>query len=80
VDSIASTPTSLIMRQFLGWLAERPRTDLEIRQGWHSCPHISVWEDALVDGLVCIANDGSRTVVLTARGRRVLAEARKQPF
>ena len=76
--SVTAEPPSLIMLQFLAWVADRPRTDLEIREGWHSCPHISVWEDALVDGLVRIENGGSRTVLLTARGRSVLEGSRSR--
>jgi hypothetical protein len=68
-------PASLIMAQFLVWVAERPRTRDETLEGWHSCPHISVLEDAIVHGLVCFDNDGSRTVHLTPRGRTVLERA-----
>lgn len=64
-----------IMVQFLGWVAERPRTRSEALEGWHSCPHISALEDAIVAGLVCFDNDGSRTVRLTARGRAALKQA-----
>ena len=41
---------SLIMMQFLAWVADRPRTREQAVEAWHSCPHISVWEDAVVDG------------------------------
>jgi hypothetical protein len=67
-----SEPASPAMLQFLAWVADRQRTDRDVREGCHSCPHISVWEDALVDGLVRIENDGSRAVVLTAHGRSML--------
>ena len=65
-------PVSLIMRQFLAWAAERPRRREDVREAWRSCPRISVWEDALIDGLV--AYDGEGVVTLTARGRAALAE------
>jgi hypothetical protein len=65
-------PASLIMLQFLSWVAERPRSREQAVEGWHSCPHISVWEDAIVDGLVRTENDGNRTIALTPRGRVVL--------
>ncbi|HTH34112.1 MAG TPA: hypothetical protein VL976_07030 [Xanthobacteraceae bacterium] len=68
-------PTSLIMRQFLAWVAERPRTREQAVEGWHSCPHISVWEDAVVEGLVRTENDGRRTLRLTPRGKAILASA-----
>jgi hypothetical protein len=67
-----SEPASLIMQQFLVWVAERPRTREQAVDGWHSCPHISVWEDAVVEGLVRTENDGRRTIALTPRGRAAL--------
>lgn len=71
-----SDSPSLIMIQFLGWVADRPRTREQTVEAWHSCPHISVWEDAIVDGLVRTENDGRRTIVLTERGRVVFENAR----
>jgi hypothetical protein len=68
-------PARLAMLQFLAWIADRPRTYPEARDGWHSCPHLSVWEDAIVDGLVCIENGGARAVTLTPRGKAMLEEA-----
>ena len=70
-----SDSPSLIMIQFLGWVADRPRTREQAVEAWHSCPHISVWEDAIVERLVRTENDGRRTIVLTARGRAELAKA-----
>ncbi len=67
-----SEPASLIMLQFLTWVADRPRTREQAVEAWHSCPHISVWEDAIVDGLVRTENDGQRTIALTSRGAAVL--------
>jgi hypothetical protein len=72
----ASQSTSLIMVQFLGWVADRPRTYTETMGAWRtSCPRLSVWEDAIIDGLVRVENDANRAVSLTLRGRAVLAEA-----
>ncbi len=68
--------TSLIMVQFLSWVADRPRTRDQAIEAWHSCPHISAWEDAIVDGLVRIENDGNRTIALTPRGRAALEKAK----
>lgn len=67
---------SLIMVQFLSWVADRPRTREQAVEAWYSCPHISVWEDAVVDRLVNTVNDGHRTIALTARGRAVLERAK----
>ena len=63
-------PVSLIMRQFLAWVGERPRRREEVREAWRSCPRISVWEDAVMDELV--AYDGGGLIGLTARGREAL--------
>jgi len=69
-------PPSLIMLQFLEWVADRPRRREQAVEAWHSCPHISVWEDAVVEGLVRTENDGCRTIALTRRGRATLANAK----
>jgi hypothetical protein len=68
--------TSLLMKQFLGWIAHRPRTYSEVLEAWRSsCPRQCVWEDALADALVQIERgatiDQSR-VTLTARGSCIL--------
>jgi hypothetical protein len=72
-----SEPVSLIMLQFLAWVADRPRSREQAVEAWYSCPHISVWEDAVVEGLVQTANDGRRTVALTARGKAILEKSRE---
>ncbi|MDP8922466.1 MAG: hypothetical protein M3O34_06260 [Chloroflexota bacterium] len=67
-----------LTRDFLAWLAGGPRTYREVMEAWQtSCPRLSIWEDALADGLVrSERGDGSTTgqviVTLTARGRAVL--------
>jgi hypothetical protein len=66
-------PVSLIMRQFLAWVGERPRRREEVREAWRSCPRISVWEDAVMDELVAYGRDG--LIGLTARGREALGES-----
>ena len=74
-------PISLIMRQFLAWVAEHPRRREEVREAWRSCPRISVWEDAVMDELV--AYDGGGLIGLTSRGREALGsspdEAQRNP-
>jgi hypothetical protein len=68
---------SLIMVQFLTWMADRPRTYAQAMEAWRStCPRLSVWEDAIIDGLVRLENDASRTVTLTRHGRAVLETAK----
>jgi hypothetical protein len=69
----AITPST---REFLTWLAARPRTYAEAMDAWRtSCPRLSAWEDALGDDLIQVER-GSRlsecAVTLTTRGRAVL--------
>jgi hypothetical protein len=73
-------PASLIMQQFLAWVADRPRTREQAVEAWHSCPHISVWEDAIVNGLVRTENNGKRTITLTSHGARLLEKSRAGAF
>ena len=69
----------LLTLQFLDWVAVRPRTYAEAMDAWRSsCPRLSIWEDALGDGLVRIEPGATRNesqVVLTPRGRAVLEAA-----
>ena len=64
------TPLTL---QFLDFVATRTRTYGETMEAWRStCPRLSIWEDAVRDGLVRIENGGamkSSRIVLTERGR-----------
>ena len=47
--------------QLLAWLGERPRTYAETLEVWKtSCPRLSVWEDALDDGLVRVEHGDVR--------------------
>ncbi len=64
-------------RELLSWIADRPRTYAEAMDAWRSsCPRLTVWEDALIDGLVQVIRGGGATgrasVTLTARGRAAL--------
>jgi hypothetical protein len=69
-------PLTLLTMEFLSWLDSRPRTYAEAMEAWASrCPRNSVWEDALIEGLIRVegADTMSRsTVILTLRGRTVL--------
>jgi hypothetical protein len=69
-----ATSPSLLMLQFLAWVADRPRTHADVMEAWRStCPRMTVWEDAVIDGLVRLENGGYRTVTLTPRGRALMA-------
>jgi hypothetical protein len=74
-----SDSASLIMIQFLSWLADRPRSYTETMDAWRtSCPRLSVWEDAIIADLVRIENDRGRAVRLTERGVGLLRQAQHQ--
>jgi hypothetical protein len=63
---------------FLTWLAARPRSYDETMDAWRtSCPRLSIWEDALADGLVRVVRDCNKAdcqdaVVLTPAGQSLL--------
>jgi hypothetical protein len=67
------------MEELLCWIASRPRTYAEAMQAWRStCPRHSVWEDALIEGLIEVETCGKMSdakVTLTVRGRAALDAA-----
>ena len=68
----ATAPGALTL-QLLEWVAARPRTYHETLDAWRtSCPRLSVWEDAVIGGVVECRGG---TVLLTDRGRLLLASA-----
>ncbi|MDP2606264.1 MAG: hypothetical protein Q8S00_27290 [Deltaproteobacteria bacterium] len=71
-----SEPESLML-QFLTWVSDRRRTYEDTMAAWQStCPRHTIWEDAIIGGLVQIESaigSGQSKVTLTPRGRAVLA-------
>jgi hypothetical protein len=66
-----------LTQQFLAWVAEAPRSYADAEAWRRSCPHLSIWEDAISDGLVRCEPDRSMQqgrLVVTPRGRALLAE------
>ncbi len=65
-----------LMLEFLSWVANRPRTYDEAMEAWQShCPRQTIWEDAIIDGLIQFNNDEAShnpEVALTPRGRALL--------
>jgi hypothetical protein len=64
-----------LTQQFLAWVAEAPRSYADADAWRRSCPHLSVWEDAIADGLIRFENGNSMNesrILLTARGRKHL--------
>jgi hypothetical protein len=65
-----------LTRQFLVWIAEAPRSYADADAWRRSCPHLSIWEDAISDGLVRYEGSGSMQdarLALTTRGRAFLS-------
>jgi hypothetical protein len=73
---MVAEPVSLLMREFLTWVSSRRRTYAAAMEAWRSsCPRLTVWEDALLAGLIQIESGGplqQSEVTLTPRGRSVL--------
>jgi hypothetical protein len=67
-----NTSNKFLTRQFLEWLAERPRTREEALDVWRTnCPRLSIWEDAWIDCLI-EAHATQPRIIVTAAGRHFL--------
>ena len=78
-ETAMSDSPSLIMIQFLSWVADRPRSYAETMDAWRtSCPRLSVWEDAVIADLVRLEGEGGRAVRLTDRGAALLRQAQNR--
>ena len=68
--------TPALTLQLLAWIAARPRTYAETMEAWRTtCPRLTIWEDAVSDGLVTV--DGANSmqdgrVLVTDSGRALL--------
>lgn len=70
-----SAAAHALMQQFLAWVDQAPRSYADAEAWRRSCPHLSIWEDAIADGLVCFENGGTRDgarLMLTPLGRKRL--------
>jgi hypothetical protein len=69
--------TSALTRQMLEWIAARPREYAEVMETWRtSCPRLSIWEDACLNGLIDYEADTGR-VILSGAGKAFLAAPSK---
>ena len=76
----AEAPRALTL-QLLEWIAARPRSYAETIEAWRTtCPRLSIWEDACIDGLIGgVAGDGEgKFVILSLKGAALLEEHRKK--
>ena len=68
-----STQVSHLTLELLTWIAEGRRTYGQTMEAWRStCPGQTVWEDAILAGLVKVTPNGrlaDSAVVLTESGR-----------
>ena len=75
---VLDSPSGYLTLQFLAWLAERPRSYGEAMDAWRtSCPRLSIWEDAMGEGLIELGEGRwrDRHVRVTAKGRALLQAA-----
>lgn len=72
----AQKPVGALTLQLLTWISAKPRTYVDVMEAWRTtCPRMSIWEDAVSQGLVELNGSGStrdRRVTLTARGEAML--------
>ena len=65
--------------QLLAWVAERPRSYGETMEAWRTtCPRLTIWEDAVSDGLVAVDGSGpmrDARVRVTEAGQALLQAA-----
>ena len=64
-----------LTQQFLAWVDEGNRSYADAEAWRRSCPHLSIWEDAIADGLICFENGSNMQqsrLTLTPRGRALL--------
>ena len=64
-----------LTQQFLAWIDEAPRSYADAEAWRRSCPHLSIWEDAIADGLIRFEKNGGMQqsrLVLTVQGRKRL--------
>jgi len=71
------TPSASLVRDLVGWLAAGPKPYAEVMEAWRtSCPRLTIWEDAVDEGLVVRrAGEAGVMVELTAKGQAMAAGA-----
>ena len=73
-------PDALVL-DFVEWVAARPRRYSDVMDAWKtSCPRLTIWEDAIDQGLVQRCRvDGELSIEATVAGRELLAKTRRKP-
>ena len=71
-----SDPAYSLRLQLLEWIGDRPRTYRDVIDAWRStCPRLSIWEDACIDGLIDCGPGPDHIVSASAKGRALLQSA-----
>jgi hypothetical protein len=72
-------PDALVL-DFVEWIAAGPRRYSEVMETWKtSCPRLTIWEDAIDQGLVQRCRvDGRLSIEATDAGRNLLAKTRQR--
>ena len=72
-------PNPLVL-DFVEWVAASPRRYADVMDAWRtSCPRLTIWEDAIDQGLVQRCRlDGELAIEATDAGRDLLAGTRTQ--
>jgi len=70
-------PDALVL-DFVEWIAAGPRRYCDVMDAWKtSCPRLTIWEDAIDQGLVQRCRiDGELSIETTEAGRDLLARTR----
>ncbi|MSP87788.1 MAG: hypothetical protein EXQ92_03085 [Alphaproteobacteria bacterium] len=68
-----ANPADALTIQFLEWVASGPRSYAEVMEAWRtSCPRLTIWEDAMLGGVVRYEGGDRKTIALTPEGRAVI--------
>jgi hypothetical protein len=72
-------PDALVL-DFVEWIAAGPRRYCDVMEAWKtSCPRLTIWEEAIDQGLVQRCRiDGELSIETTDAGRDLLAKTRKR--
>ena len=67
-----SDPLEALILDFLEWIGPEPRPYAEVMEAWRtSCPRLSIWEDACLEGLIAHEAETGR-VILSDAGKAFL--------
>ena len=76
-DEPERDPARALILQLLEWIDERPHTYAEAIDTWRtSCPRLSIWEDACIEGLIDCDAGREKIVRVSAKGKALLSSPR----